>query len=57
MWSSVRANLTVGMDNVFDNSYTNHLAGINRVRASDVAVGEKLPGPGRNVFARVSVDW
>lgn len=53
----VRANLSAGVDNVFDNTYTNHLAGINRVRDSDVTVGEKLPGHGRNFFARVSVDW
>ena len=44
------------MDNLADERYEDHLGGINRVRGNpDVAVGERLPGYGRNVFARL--DW
>ena len=49
--------VTVGVDNLFDRVYRPHLNGINRVSGSDVAVGERLPGPGRNLFARVRVPW
>lgn len=43
--------ITVGVENIFDKEYENHLSGVNRVAASDVAVGERVPGPGRNYFA------
>ncbi len=48
---------TAGVNNVFDEEYSDHLNGYNRVRNSDVAVGERLPGPGRNLFARVNFHW
>ncbi|MFQ5642709.1 MAG: TonB-dependent receptor [Thiogranum sp.] len=50
---SVRRDLTIslGVENVLDKNYEPHLAGINRVAASDVAVGDRVPGPGRNYFA------
>lgn len=43
--------ITVGIENIFDRNYRNHLSGINRVAASDVPVGERLPGTGRNYLA------
>ena len=43
-----------GVNNVFDRDYAPHLAGINRAQGSDVAVGDRLPGMGRNLYARVS---
>jgi iron complex outermembrane receptor protein len=47
------ARLSFGVDNIFDKVYRDHLGGINRVSGSDVAVGERLPGYGQNVFARI----
>jgi iron complex outermembrane receptor protein len=43
--------VNVGVENIFDKQYQNHLSGINRVTDSDVAVGERVPGTGRNYYA------
>ena len=45
--------LDAGIENVFDRRYVEHLAGYNRVSGSDVALGARLPGPGRSAFVRV----
>lgn len=47
--------LSGGIENLLDREYEQHLAGYNRVRNSDVAVGDRLPGTGRNVFLKVSL--
>lgn len=49
--------LAAGVENLFDTLYRPHLAGLNRVGASDVPVGSKLPGAGRGVWARVGFDF
>ncbi|XOV82346.1 MAG: TonB-dependent receptor [bacterium] len=50
--------LGFGVDNVFDRDYADHLSGINRVRANpDLPAGERLPGYGRNFFARIDYSW
>ena len=41
--------VTVLAENLFDKQYADHLAGINRVRDAQIAVGAKLPGAGRNI--------
>lgn len=46
--------LAGGVDNVFDKTYRPHLGGYNRAGNPDVGIGERLPGYGTNVFARVS---
>lgn len=46
--------IEIGVENVFDTLYSPHLAGINRVAGSDVAVGESIPGAGRFFYANVS---
>jgi iron complex outermembrane receptor protein len=47
-----------GVENVLDESYRTHLSGLNRNAANDgTAVGEHLPGPGRNFYATLSYDW
>jgi iron complex outermembrane receptor protein len=46
--------LAGGVDNVFDKTYRSHLGGYNRAGNPDVGVGERLPGYGTNLFARVS---
>jgi iron complex outermembrane receptor protein len=45
--------LEAGIENLFDTYFQPHLAGRNRVGASDVAVGERLPGYGRNGWVRL----
>jgi iron complex outermembrane receptor protein len=49
--------LVVGIDNVTDALYRDHVSGINRVTDSDVAVGERIPGAGRNFYGRVAWRW
>ncbi len=44
-----------GVENLFDRTYRPHLNGINRVAASDVAVGSRIPGDGINAF--VQLGW
>lgn len=45
--------LSAGVNNLFDKHYLNHLGGYNRVNGSDIAVGDRLPGVGRSIFAKV----
>ncbi len=49
--------VSAGVENVFDKTYRPHLNGINRVPASDVAVGARLPGDGANGFVQVAWRW
>ncbi|MDH3832003.1 MAG: TonB-dependent receptor, partial [Gammaproteobacteria bacterium] len=55
----VQRNLSIslGIENVLDKNYQPHLSGINRVADSDVAVGEHVPGPGRNYFATLEFKY
>ena len=47
--------LEVGVKNIFDDEYTQHLSGVNRVAGSDVALGESIPEAGR--FFYTSLSW
>ena len=47
--------LDAGVENLFDAYYQPHLSGVNRVGASDVPLGERLPGPGRGVWVRTRI--
>tara|TARA_A100001391_G_scaffold46046_2_gene27164 strand:- start:41910 stop:44018 length:2109 start_codon:yes stop_codon:yes gene_type:complete len=49
--------LGAGVENLFDATYRPHLAGHNRVGASDVALGERLPGMGRGVWVRLGIGF
>lgn len=49
--------LAAGINNLLDKDYADHLNGYNRVRNSDVAVGERVPGAGRSLFARLHYSW
>ena len=49
--------LVLGVENLFNKRYTDHLSGFNRVRNSDVPIGTRITGPGRNLFVRVGFDW
>ena len=43
-----------GVDNVADRHYVDHLSGVNRVAGNaDISRGERLPGYGRNFYARL----
>lgn len=46
--------VTLGVENLLDHTYERHLAGYNRVADADVTVGDRLPGVGRGLYARVS---
>jgi iron complex outermembrane recepter protein len=46
-----------GVENLLDESYAPHLAGRSRVGASDVPAGERLPGPGRGLWARLTAQF
>ena len=46
--------VTLGIENLSDETYERHLSGYNRVAGGDVAVGDRLPGQGRGAYARVS---
>ena len=46
--------IEAGVENLFDTEYEPHLAGRNRAGASDVPVGERLPGAGRGGWVRVT---
>ncbi|ADE15649.1 TonB-dependent receptor [Nitrosococcus halophilus Nc 4] len=48
---------TAGIDNLLDKTYIDHLTGFNRTLNSDVPVGQRLPGPGRNFFATLRYEF
>ena len=49
--------LSAGVENLTDRMYVDHMNGFNRVSGGDLAIGERLPGPGRNVYARINWEW
>lgn len=53
--SAVR--LEAGVENLSDAFYQPHLAGLNRVGASDVPQGQRLPGGGRGLWVRASASF
>ncbi|TJY59834.1 TonB-dependent receptor [Sinimarinibacterium sp. CAU 1509] len=52
-----RITLAAGVANLFDTLYREHTAGINRALDSDVALGDRIPGYGRNAYARLRYVW
>lgn len=52
---SPRVALSAGLENALDKKYENHLTGYNRVSNSDVALGGRIPGVGRNLHLRIHV--
>ncbi|RLA21119.1 MAG: TonB-dependent receptor [Gammaproteobacteria bacterium] len=47
----------VGVENLFDKKYSEHIGGVNRAANNDVPVGEHIISPGRNLYATVGYDW
>jgi iron complex outermembrane receptor protein len=50
-------NMTLGVDNIFDRAYQDHLGGYNRVQDSDVPLGERLFSKGRNFSLKINANW
>jgi len=46
--------LQVGLENLTDEHYSDHLGGVNRVAGSDVALNQHIPGAGRFVYVQAS---
>ncbi len=49
--------LHLGVENVFDKAYQDHLGGYNRVADSDVPLGGRLYSMGRNYYIRLNANW
>ena len=50
--------LGFGIENLLDKGYRVHLSGLNRSPVNEgTAIGEHLPGPGRNFYVTLSYDW
>ncbi|XOV89946.1 MAG: TonB-dependent receptor [Pseudomonadota bacterium] len=47
--------VSLGVQNLLDRNYREHLAGYNRVAGGDVPVGERVPGGGRNLYLRLQL--
>ena len=47
--------LSAGVENLFDESYRQHLGGYNRNPGSDVGLGERPPGTGRSLGLRLTL--
>ena len=56
-WPQYGVRVSVGVENLFDKDYQDPLAGFNRVIGSDVAVGERIPGAGRNAYLNLAHEW
>jgi len=49
--------LRLGVDNIFDKNYTNHLGGYNRVKGTDIPVMSRLPSEGLSAWAEVTYSF
>jgi iron complex outermembrane receptor protein len=51
-------NVGVGIENVLDKDYADHTSAVNRAAGNgDVAVNDKIPGQGRNLYITASYQW
>lgn len=49
--------INAGIENLFDKDYVDHLTGYNRNGDSDIPVGDRLPGRGRNFFVSAALSF
>ena len=49
--------LRVGVDNILDKNYQNHLGGYNRVKGTDIPVMSRLPSEGISAWAEVTYSF
>jgi iron complex outermembrane receptor protein len=47
----------LGVNNLLNKQYNDHLNGINRAAGSDIAVGSKMPAMGRNVYLAIDYQF
>ncbi len=47
----------LGVQNLLDKKHQDHLAGYNRNNRSDIALGERLYGAGRNIYLEAKLTW
>ena len=50
---SADVDVSLGIENLFDEDYEDHLAAYNRAFNPDIAMRGRMPGLGRNVYARL----
>jgi len=56
-WSDSQWQLSGGVENLFNKNYHDHLAGINRVNAGDVGLGDPIPAAGRFGYVEARYYW
>ena len=49
--------INAGIENLLDKDYVDHLTGYNRNGDSDIPVGDRLPGRGRNFFVSAALSF
>ncbi len=49
--------INAGIENLLDKDYVDHLTGYNRNDDSDIPVGDRLPGRGRNLFVGATLSF
>jgi len=49
--------INAGIENLLDKNYVDPLSGYNRNGDSDIPVGDRIPGRGRNLFVSVAISW
>jgi iron complex outermembrane receptor protein len=49
--------INLGVENIFDKAYQDHLGGYNRVAGSDVPLRERLYSKGRNYYISLNATW
>jgi len=49
--------LEVGVNNLLDKQYQDHITGTNRVNMAEIAVGDKLPGNGRDFYLKLDYQF
>ena len=55
--ATAQLQLALGVDNVFDKEYEEHLGGYNRAANPDIAKGDRLPGYGTNFYTRLVYEF
>ena len=56
-WSNGALKIRGGVENLLDKNYHDHLAGINRINAGDVDVGDPIPSAGRSAYVEMKYFW
>lgn len=49
--------IELGVNNLFDRAYSDHITGTNRVAMAEIDKGEKLPGVGRDLYLKLDYQF